>query len=99
MAGRGLPHRPPPHGSQPGRGTNPHPGLGRLIRFAWATRRYYLASPPVAPAAADPMDDGAITRAATYVWLRRYNAKVTRCRTAKDVDNFLRDATQGMRVA
>ena len=67
-------------------GTNRHPGLTRLARFAWSTRHYYL-SPP-APRADDD-DDGAITRAATAIWLRSYAGKVTRCPAGCDVDRLL----------
>jgi hypothetical protein len=66
-------------------GTNRHPGLTRLARFAWSTRRYYLG-PPGQPA---DDDDGAITRAATAIWLRSYAGKVIRCRAGYDVDRLL----------
>jgi hypothetical protein len=58
-------------------GRNPHPGLKKLVRFAWGTRRYYMAGRTCA--AVDENDDGAITRTATAVWLRQYANKVARC--------------------
>jgi hypothetical protein len=67
-------------------GTNRHPGLSRLARFAWSTRHYYLSA-PAQPA--DNVDDGAITRATTAIWLRSYVPKVIRCRAGYDVDRLL----------
>ena len=67
-------------------GTNRHPGLKQLARFAWGTRRYYLSAalPP-----ADDNDDGAVTRATTETWLRSFDTKVIRCRTASDTDEAI----------
>ena len=67
-------------------GTNRHPGLVKLARFAWRTRYYYLADPHVDLAIIDENDDGAITRVATQDWLTTYSAKVTRCRTRSEVE-------------
>jgi hypothetical protein len=64
-------------------GTNPHPGLRRLGWFVLAARRYYLSLDAASPV---EDDDGAITRLGTRLWLRQYGDKVTRCRTARDVD-------------
>ena len=76
-------------------GTNPHPGLGRLARFAWATRRYYLARPQAGLTPVDETDDGAITRAATQLWLKRYRNMVIRCRTTTDIDKILFHSARG----
>jgi hypothetical protein len=64
-------------------GTNRHPGLKKLVPFAWGTRRYYLSAalPPN-----DDNDDGAVTRATTEIWLRSFDTKVIRCRTARDTE-------------
>jgi hypothetical protein len=67
-------------------GTNRHPGMQKLARFAWHTRHYYLADPQMEPVITDDNDDGAITCAATQAWLKRYGVKVMRCRTKRDLD-------------
>jgi adenylate kinase family enzyme len=66
-------------------GTNRHPGLKKLARFAWGTRRYYMLERPAATERADDNDDGAVTCAATEAWLMPYGNKVTCCRTARDL--------------
>ena len=68
-------------------GTNRHRGLGNLLRFLRAARRYYRG-PAVAPEAPD--DDGAATRAATARVLAAHGEKVVRCRRPADVDAVLR---------
>lgn len=55
-------------------GTNRHPGLGKLARFLWHTRGYYLDVTLRDPRAAD--DDGAITRAQTRLELANYADRV-----------------------
>lgn len=60
------------------RGSNQHPGWRNLLRFVFATRRYYLRPTPVAPM--DVCDDPAITRAATIRALAPYRDKLIRRR-------------------
>jgi adenylate kinase family enzyme len=67
-------------------GTNRHPGLKKLVRFAWGTRGYYLSD---RRPAADDNDDGALTRAATEAWLRLYAIKLIRCRMACSVEEVM----------
>ena len=66
-------------------GANRHPGLKKLARFAWGTRRYYLTD---GRPAVDDNDDGAITRAATQAWLESCARKVMRCRAACDLEQL-----------
>jgi hypothetical protein len=78
-------------------GSNRHPGVRKLAKFAWASRQYYSPDPRVLPPVIDQIDDGAITRLATHAWLRRYGTKVTRCRTRRDLDELIsRDAARGI---
>jgi len=65
-------------------GTNRHPGLRRLLRFLWSTRRYYLGAPVGLAAAAD--DDGAVTRTHTARELAVYSHKLVRSRNSTHVD-------------
>lgn len=62
-------------------GTNQHRGIGNLIRFLHATRRYYRAK----PSPTTPDDDGATSREATIVALAKYTDKVVRVRRPADV--------------
>jgi hypothetical protein len=73
-------------------GTNRHPGLKKLARFAWGTRRYYLSA---ALPAVDDNEDGAVTRATTETWLRSFDTKVIRCRTAHDTEAVVAALTRG----
>jgi hypothetical protein len=66
--------------------TNRHRGLRKLARFVWSTRRYYMAA-PAQPA--DKHNDGAISRAATAMWLRSYAGEVIRCRSEYDLVRLL----------
>ena len=69
-------------------GTNRHPGVKKLARFAWGTRRYYLGDNRRSRAPVDDNDDGAITRAATAAWLARYGNKVIRRRSVRDLSEI-----------
>ncbi len=69
-------------------GTNRHPGVKKLARFAWETRRYYLTESTTATERANDDDDGAVTRAATEIWLKRYGNKVLRSRMASDLKSL-----------
>jgi len=66
-------------------GTNRHPGVTMLARFAWGTRRYYLGADQRSRPPVDANDDGAITRAATAQWLAQFGNKVTRHRSVPDL--------------
>jgi hypothetical protein len=68
-------------------GTNPHPGIPRLIRFLRSSRRYYLDASLLPPTAPD--DDGAVSRARTATELGCYAGKLVRCRTSAAAARFL----------
>jgi hypothetical protein len=68
-------------------GTNPHPGVRKLLVFFWHCRKYYLPStarPPVAPD-----DDGALHRKWTLQYLAPFMTKVVHCRYPAEVDRFI----------
>jgi hypothetical protein len=69
-------------------GTNRHPGVTKLARFAWGTRRYYLSDSRRRREPVDDNDDGAITCAATAQWLAPYANKVTRRRNVRDLSEL-----------
>lgn len=66
-------------------GTNRHRGIMKLLRFMWATRKYYGVKPP--PTAPD--DDRATSRAATAIALAEYTSKVIRCRRPADIRDVM----------
>jgi len=70
-------------------GTNRHPGLKKLVRFVWGTRRYYLTDSSIARPGLDENDDGGITRAATAAWLKPYADKVIRRGAVGDLEPLL----------
>ena len=68
-------------------GTNRHPGLRRLLRFLWSTRRYYVDASTERAVAPD--DDGAVTRALTALEMAAHAHKVVHCSNSADVAAFL----------
>jgi adenylate kinase family enzyme len=64
------------------RGSNRHAGIRLLVLFLRSARRYY-SGPAREPAA--PVDDGAVTRAATEAVLARFRSKLIHCRSAAEV--------------
>jgi adenylate kinase family enzyme len=68
-------------------GKNKHPGLRKLIDFAWGCRHYYLEKEPRIPNGRD--DDFAVNRAGVVEYLAPYMAKVIQCKRPADVDQFL----------
>jgi uridine kinase len=67
-------------------GNNPHRGMTKLAGFVWGARHYYVSSPRTP---SDESDDGAVTRAATAIWLRSSAGKVIRCGTGSDIERLL----------
>jgi hypothetical protein len=67
--------------------TNRHPGWGRLLRFLWYTRKYYLNRSPSTPVPED--GEGNATRRRTAQRLARFPEKAARCRTEADIAAFL----------
>jgi adenylate kinase family enzyme len=67
-------------------GTNPHAGLGKLIRFLAHVMQSQTTRTAIAPKAPD--DDAAMTRAATAQVMGHYQGKVTRCTRPAEVAEF-----------
>ena len=63
-------------------GTNPHPGLRRLLGFLGWSMRYYLSGPATLPVGAQ--EDAAVSRAVTATYLQPYAGKVIHCRRPDD---------------
>lgn len=70
-------------------GNNPHAGVEKLVRFVWACGHYYHARTQILPSSLQVDDDGAITRAATQLWLGPHATKVTRCETTREIERLL----------
>ncbi|MCC6456140.1 MAG: hypothetical protein IT328_14395 [Caldilineaceae bacterium] len=67
-------------------GTNPHAGLGKLLRFLAHVMHSQTTRTVIAPKAPD--DDAATTRAATAQVMSQYQEKVTRCTRPAEVAMF-----------
>lgn len=65
---------------------NAHPGVRRMVKFAWGQREYYTA-PARQPTG--PMDWDALSRAATAELLEPWSVKVTRLCSPREVRRWL----------
>lgn len=68
-------------------GKNRHPGVLKLLGFAWGCRTYYLEKTPNIPQAPD--QDFGVNRAGVLDYLAPYAYKVVQCRGPADVKTFL----------
>ena len=71
-------------------GSNPHPGVLRLLRFLSIAKTCYRNSEAET---AVPDNDGNNSRASTSRHLERFAGKVVRCRSADDVEAFVSGLT------
>lgn len=68
-------------------GYNRHSGWGKLARFVFWCRKYYLGRSPTVPT--DPNADGGATRVTVADYVVPYAHKLVRCRSQREIDGFL----------
>ncbi|MEZ4635274.1 MAG: hypothetical protein R2856_09945 [Caldilineaceae bacterium] len=70
-------------------GNNRHAGWGKLARFVFWCRHYYLRRSPTVPT--DPNEDGGGTRVTVAEYVVPYAHKLVHCRSQREVDELLEE--------